>query len=309
MTSAGIHHVTAISGAAPRTLAFYTGTLGLRLVKKTVNFDDPGTWHFYFGDAAGSPGSILTVFPWAGARQGRLGVGETQETMLRVPQASLGFWAQRLLEAGVDHDTPTSRFGESRIDLRDPDGMRLSLVAVAGAGAEPAREADGIPADHAIRGVHGVTLLLADADPTARILTGVLGFVRTETDGALTRFVAGGDGIGRIVDIRAVGGFPRGALGRGTVHHVAFRAADDAGQAAMVEALGALGIAATEQKDRAYFRSVYFREPGGVLFEIATDGPGFAVDEAADALGTTLRLPAFLEPHRARIEQALPETA
>jgi glyoxalase family protein len=187
--------------------------------------------------------------------------------------------------------------------------MRLSLVAVAGAGAEPAREADGIPADHAIRGVHGVTLLLADADPTARILTGVLGFVRTETDGALTRFVAGGDGIGRIVDIRAVGGFPRGALGRGTVHHVAFRAADDAGQAAMVEALGALGIAATEQKDRAYFRSVYFREPGGVLFEIATDGPGFAVDEAADALGTTLRLPAFLEPHRARIEQALPETA
>jgi glyoxalase family protein len=308
MPSAGIHHVTAISGPAPRTLAFYTGTLGLRLVKKTVNFDDPGTWHFYFGDAAGSPGSILTVFPWANARKGRLGIGETQETLLRVPSSAIGWWTGRLLEAGVDHDTPSTLFGETRITLRDPDGMRLALVGVPGITTGTGWASDTVPAEHAISGVHGVTLLLGETGPTARILTEVLGFAEVATEGAVKRYAAAGDGIGRFIDIRAVGGFPRGALGRGTVHHVAFRAADDAAQADMVARLGSLGLGVTEQKDRNYFRSVYFREPGGVLFEIATDDPGFAVDEPADALGSALRLPGFLEPHRAAIERALPAT-
>jgi glyoxalase family protein len=306
MASAGIHHVTAISGAAPRTLAFYTGTLGLRLVKRTVNFDDPGTWHFYFGDATGAPGSILTVFPWANARQGRLGTGETQETMLRVPAAAIGWWAHRLVEAGVDHDTPATRFGETVLAFRDPDGMRLALVGCPGIESEPGWSTGPVPAEHAVRGVHGVVLLVADAAPTARILTSVLGFEPGGSEGAVGRYVVPGEGPGRVVDLRAVGGFPRGALGRGSVHHVAFRAADDAAQAAIVARLAAAGLGVTEQKDRTYFRSVYLREPGGVLFEIATDGPGFAVDEAPDGLGTALQLPAFLEDRRAAIAATLP---
>ncbi|WP_181702107.1 ring-cleaving dioxygenase [Chthonobacter albigriseus] len=308
MSTPGIHHVTAISGPARRNLAFYTEVLGLRLVKKTVNFDDPGTYHLYFGDEAGSPGSIITFFPWAHAAPGRIGIGETQETLLRVPQESLGWWMHRLIEKGVEHDKPEKRFGETIVGFKDPDGMRLALVGIAGAAGEPAWAGSPVPVEHAIRGTYGVTLLLADAAPTARILTNVLGFQTEGTEGVITRLRAPSAAAGAVVDLRAVGGFPRGRLGRGTVHHVAFRAADDAAQAAMVKRLREEhGIAATEQKDRNYFRSVYFREPGGVLFEIATDAPGFAADEAADALGTALKLPAFLESRRSVIETTLPD--
>jgi glyoxalase family protein len=300
----GIHHVTAISGAATRNLDFHTRLLGLRLVKKTVNFDDPGTYHLYYGDERGTPGSILTFFPWAHAAQGRLGTGETQETAFRVPTAALGYWTHRFVEKGVPHQLE-KRFGESVLGFSDPDGMRFALVGVPGAEAESAWAHGDIPAEQAIRGFHGVTLLVADAAPTARVLTEVLGFRQAARDGALTRYHADAT-LGGHVDLREVGDFPRGKLGRGSVHHVAFRAADDAAQAAMAQSAVKLGLHVTEQKDRNYFRSVYFREPGGVLFEIATDDPGFAVDEPLASLGTALKLPRFLESRRAELEAKLP---
>jgi glyoxalase family protein len=300
----GIHHVTAISGAAERNLDFYTHVLGLRLVKKTVNFDDPGTYHLYYGDEHGTPGTILTFFPWAHAAPGRLGTGEAQETAFRLPAASLGYWTQRLVEKGVPHALE-KRFGETVLTFIDPDAMRLALIGVAGAEGEGAWREGAVPAEHAIRGFHGVTLLLADAAPTARVLTDVLSLREIAREGALTRYQADA-ALGGHVDLREVGGFPRGKLGRGSVHHVAFRAADDATQAAMAERAVALGLHVTEQKDRNYFRSVYFREPGGVLFEIATDDPGFTVDEPLASLGQALKLPRFLEPRRAELAAKLP---
>ena len=304
----GIHHVTAIAGPARRNLEFYTRVLGQRLVKKTVNFDDPGTYHFYFGDEVGQPGTILTFFPWAHVAPGRQGVGETQETAYRIPAGSLGYWTERFITAGVPHDAPEKRFGETVLPFRDPDGLRLALVAVAGAENEPAWAGSDIPAEHAIRGFHGVTLMLDRTEATGAILTDVLGFEAKGTEGNVSRFVAPGAVHGGTIDLRAVGGFLPARLGAGSVHHVAFRASGDEEQRAMVDRLLANhGIRATEQLDRNYFRSVYFREPGGVLFEIATDDPGFAVDEPVASLGDTLKLPAGLERHRARIEEVLPD--
>ena len=301
----GIHHVTAISGAPERNLDFYSRVLGLRLVKKTVNFDDPGTYHLYYGDEQGTPGTILTFFPWAHAAQGRLGAGETQETAFRVQAAALGYWMHRFIEKGVTHGALEKRFGDTVLPFSDPDGMHFALVGAAGAENEPGWRGGGIPAEHAIRGFHGVTLLLGKAAPTATVLTDVLGFRAGGAEGALARYLTD-EAFGGHVDLREVGDFPRGKLGRGSVHHIAFRAPSDAVQAAMAEKAVALGLHVTEQKDRNYFRSVYFREPGGVLFEIATDDPGFAVDEPAESLGRALKLPRFLEPRRAELEAKLP---
>ncbi|MEF2551268.1 ring-cleaving dioxygenase [Aurantimonas sp. A2-1-M11] len=307
MGAIGIHHVTAIAGPALRNLDFYTRTLGLRLVKKTVNFDDPGTYHLYYGDEAGQPGTILTFFPWDHAAPGRLGVGETQEIVFCVPEAAIGFWSHRMIEKGVPHEPLIKRFGETVLAFRDPDGMRLALVARSGVDAASGRSTPDIPADHAIRGFHGVSLLIEEAQPTAAILTDVLGFRETARENSLIRFT-GDAAFGRIVDLRAVGGFLKPRFGAGTVHHVAFRAADDAAQAKMVRKLADNhGITATEQKDRNYFRSVYFHEPGHILFEIATDAPGFAIDEAPAELGQALKLPPFLEERRAEIESRLPD--
>ena len=307
MSHIGLHHVTAIAGPAARNLTFYTQVLGMRLVKKTVNFDDPGTYHLYYGDEGGRPGTILTFFPWEHAAPGRVGIGETQETSFRIPEASLGFWTHRLVEKGVAHEGARRRFGATSIPLKDPDGMRIALVAVPGIEGEPGWSDGGVPAEHAIRGVHGVNLLLEDATPTAAILTGVLGFEKGPSEGTTTRYVAPGAGVGGIVDLHHAGGFLPGRSGAGTVHHIAFRS-DEAGQAAMAKKLAdEHGITTTEQKDRNYFRSVYFREPGGVLFEIATDDPGFAIDEPAAELGRNLKLPAGLEKSRAQIEAVLPE--
>lgn len=306
----GIHHVTAIAGPARRNLDFYGRVLGLRLVKKTVNFDDPGTYHLYYGDDAAAPGSILTFFPWEHAAPGRLGVGETQETVFRVPEGAIGYWAHRLVEHGVPHDVPVKRFGETVLAFRDPDGMRLSVVGVPGIEAEPAWAEGGIPAEHAIRGFHGVSLLVADAAPTGAILSDVFGFQEIGREGTLVRYRAEGAPMGNIVDLRVAGGFLPARQGAGSVHHIAFRAADDAAQEEMVRKLAENhGIRTTEQRDRNYFRSVYFREPGHVLFEIATDVPGFAVDEPADSLGQALKLPPGLEAQRARIEAVLPALA
>jgi len=304
----GLHHVTAISGPARRNLDFYTRTLGLRLVKKTVNFDDPSTYHLYYGDGYAAPGSILTFFPWEHAAPGRLGIGETQETVLRIPAQSIGFWAHRLVEHGVAHEQPRRRFGETVLAFRDPDGMRLALVGIPGLETAPAWGGGEIPPEHAIRGFQSVSLMVADAEPTAAILGDVFGFREIAREDSLVRYQAGdGRVAGQIIDLRIAGGFLPARQGAGSVHHIAFRAADDAEQERMVRLLAENhGQRTTEQRDRNYFRSVYFREPGGVLFEIATDQPGFAVDEAQASLGQALKLPPGLEPQRARIEALLP---
>jgi glyoxalase family protein len=311
----GIHHVTAIAGRAARNLDFFTRTLGLRLVKKTVNFDDPGTYHFYYGDEVGHPGTILTFFPWEQAAPGRVGVGLTQQTAFRVPVGSIGYWAHRFIDKGVAYEPLEKRFGEPVLPFTDTDGMSLALVGVgagvdvgveAGAASEPAWSNGDVPAEHAIRGFHGVTLMLDDAARTGAILTDVLGFAAAGREGQTVRFRAR-EGIGGVLDIRQAKGFLPGRMGRGSVHHVAFRAADDAAQADMARRLRENhGLHPTEQLDRQYFRSVYFREPGGILFEIATDQPGFAIDEPVAALGQNLKLPGFLEPRRREIEAVLP---
>jgi len=303
----GIHHVTAIAGDPLKNFDFYTRDLGLRFVKKTVNFDDPSTYHFYYGDKTGSPGSILTFFPWAGAPAGRRGVGETHQTAFRVPLRSLGYWTQRFIEKGIAHEGLEKCFGEPVLPFTDPDGMALALVGVAGAENEPGWSNGDIPSEHAIRGFQGVTLLLDSVDKTAAILADVFGYREVAREGSVIRFAAAGDANDTVVDIYEAKGFLRGRQGRGSVHHIAFRAADDEQQAAMAEKLiRSYGQHPTEQKDRNYFRSIYFREPGGVLFEIATDIPGFAVDEPVETLGRDLKLPKFLEPHRKEIENVLP---
>jgi glyoxalase family protein len=310
MVHNGIHHVTAIAGPARRNVDFYTRVLGLRLVKKTVNFDDPGSYHLYYGDEGGQPGTILTFFPWEHVAAGRLGIGETQETVFRVPEGSIGYWTHRFIDKGVAHQALEKRFGETVLSFKDPDGMRLALVGLPGIAAEPAWTGTDVPAEHAIRGFHSVSLLLEDAAPTGAILTDVLGFAEVAREGSLVRYKAGDTMLGGIVDIRIAGGFLPARMGGGSVHHVAFRAADDAAQAAMVAKLADNhGIRTTEQKDRNYFRSVYFREPGHVLFEIATDEPGFAADEPVERLGEALKLPPFLEPRRQDIEAVLPAVA
>ncbi len=306
-TAHGIHHITAIAGPAQRNLDFYTRVLGLRLVKKTVNFDDPGTYHFYFGDETGQPGTILTFFPWAHVAPGRLGVGETQESVFRVPEGALGYWLHRLVENGVAHQAPIERFGEKVIPFTDVDGMRLALVGVPGIESEPAWTAGTVPADYAIRGFHSASLLVADTAPTGAILTDVLGFTEVAREGDLVRYRAGATQIGGIVDLRGAGGFLPARMGGGSVHHIAFRAKDDAEEMEMARKLiENHGLAPTEQKDRNYFRSIYFREPGHILFEIATDVPGFAADEPVASLGAALKLPSFLEPRRTAIEEVLP---
>jgi len=303
----GIHHVTAIAGDPVKNLSLYTRDLGLRFVKKTVNFDDPLTYHFYYGDETGSPSTILTFFPWTDVPAGQRGVGETHQTAFRVPLRSIGYWTQRFIEKGIPHQTLEKRFGQSVLPFTDQDGMALALVGVADAENEPGWSNGNIPSEHAIRGFQGVTLLLDSAEKTGAILTDVFGFREVARDGSVIRFAAAGDVKGSIVDIYEAKGISRGRQGRGSVHHIAFRATDDAQQAQMAEKLiRTHGRHPTEQKDRNYFRSIYFREPGGALFEIATESPGFAVDEAVEALGRDLKLPKFLEPRRKEIEGVLP---
>jgi glyoxalase family protein len=303
----GIHHVTAISGAASCNLEFYTRALGLRFVKKTVNFDDPGTYHLYYGDEAGHPGTILTFFPWEHASPGRAGVGLTQQTAFRVPARSIAYWTHRLIEKGVADGTVGKRFGQTVLEFTDPDGMGLALVGVAGAETEQAWSSGEVPAEHAIRGFQGTTLMLDSAGPTGAVLTGVLGFKEVGREDGYVRYQAS-DPVGGIIDIREAKGFLPGHMGRGSVHHIAFRAKDDAEQAEMAKKLTAdHNLHVTQQLDRQYFRSIYFREPGGIIFEIATDQPGFAVDEPVESLGQQLKLPAFLEPRRSRIEAVLPK--
>jgi catechol 2,3-dioxygenase-like lactoylglutathione lyase family enzyme len=300
----GIHHVTAISGEPQRNADFYAGVLGLRLVKKTVNFDDPETYHLYYGDGAGSPGTIMTFFPWAHAPRGRVGAGQLIVTSFSIPATSLGYWTERLVEKGVRFEKPRDRFGETVLTFEDPDGLRIELVA-----AEDGRagySGGPTPAEHSVRGIHHVALAVEATERTAELMADHLGFRQVEETEGRVRFAAGAGAPGDLVDVIGASGFPRGSMGVGTVHHVAFRVPDEEAQLAVREEVAALGYNVTPVLDRNYFRSIYFREPGGVLFEIATDPPGFAADEDPDHLGETLKLPPWLENNRERIEAALP---
>lgn len=304
----GIHHVTAIAGDPQRNLDFYAGVLGLRFVKCTVNFDDPHTYHFYFGDDVGHPGSIMTFFPWPRARRGRQGTGQVAVTSFAVLPGALGFWLERLLKHGVSYKGPIKRgAGEQVLAFSDPDHLMLEIVTHAGAEARSAwGEAPGISRDSAIRGFHSVTLWEEAADATERVLVETLGFRAVSQEGATRRYAAGDGGPGTIVDVRTIGGFVSGQPGGGTVHHVAWRVDDDRAQLAMRSQIVQAGHEPTPVIDRTYFHSVYFREPGGVLFEIATDSPGFAIDEPISHLGEQLMLPPQYEAHRSEIEAVLP---
>ena len=305
--TAGIHHVTGIASDPQRNLDFYAGTLGLRLVKRTVNFDDPTTYHFYFGDETGKPGTILTFFPWPDARRGRQGGGQVAVSSFAIPPSSVGFWIERLIRKRVEFEQPTARYDEERvIAFKDHEGFMGELVAHPSVAATEGWSGGGVPPEHAIRGLYSVTLWLDANELTGQLLTRTLGFRLAREQGSIFRYTAGDGGMGSIVDLRCVPGIWRGVMGAGTVHHVAFRAASEDEQKEVRTELTALGYNVTPQLDRDYFKSIYFREPGGVLFEIATDAPGFAVDEDANSLGQTLKLPEWLEPRRFEIEALLP---
>jgi glyoxalase family protein len=301
----GIHHVTAITGDAPGNVDFYTRVLGLRLVKKTINYDDPGTYHFYFGDATGRPGTILTFFPWPTARRGRHGTGQVGLVAFQIPQNATGYWIDRLKPLGVTTSSPFRRFDEEVLTLLDPDGLPLELIA-----SQAAPEADpwlrsGVPAEVAIRGFSHPTLVLEGFERTAQLLTEVFGMRPAQQAGQRFRFL-GGEGLGGQVDVEVRPSEARGGMGAGVVHHIAWRASNDAEQLAWRETLVAYGLDVTPVIDRQYFHSIYFREPGGILFEIATDPPGFTLDESPEALGGELKLPTWLESQRGKIEQMLP---
>ncbi|RLM63734.1 ring-cleaving dioxygenase [Halorubrum sp. Atlit-26R] len=312
----GIHHVTCVAGDPQRNLDFWVETLGLRLVKRSINQDDPGTYHFFYGDAEGTPGTSMTFFPWTDLPEGEVGAGQVSRTAFRVPEGSLDYWEARFDERGVDYDAREERFGETVLPFRDPDGLPVELVEVEIPDDDPTTAWTAfVPESAAIRGFHSVTLWLDDAERTERLLeTMGLTEADSETDVATggeddaatdrnrTRFAAGG-AVGRYVDV--VETDRSGSSGRGTVHHVAFQTPTDADQSAMRDAVASMGLRPTEQIDRHWFRSVYFREFAGVLFELATADPGYASDEPLDALGERLVLPGRFEDRRDEIESGL----
>lgn len=300
----GLHHLTAIATDAQANIDFYSGLLGLRLVKKTVNFDDPSAYHLYYGDEAGTPGSIITFFYWPGARRGQVGSGQTSGINFSAPENSLEYWNERLQRHAVATERRT-RFGENVLAFSDPDGIPVEIVSV----PDDARHGwtgAGVPAEFALRGMHTAELTVSDSGPTSELLTEQMGYTLVRREDNRARFEAAPGGSGRYVDVIGGAGAPRGSGGAGTIHHIAFRVADDAAELAMQERLMQGGFHVSDVRNRDYFRSIYYRERGGILFEIATDIPGFAVDEPAESLGTALKLPKQFEHARAEIEAALP---
>ena len=303
----GLHHITAIAGDAQRNYDFYTKTLGFRLVKKTVNFDDPQTYHFYFGNEVGTPGTILTFFPWANVRQGKNGAGMATEIGYSVPKGSLDFWKARFEKLDVRHDSGSERFGEKYIGFQDPDGLWLNLIETKQKDKRIGWETTEINADVAIKGFHTVTLTLNDIKATAAILTEVFGYKQLEQDDNLYRYQTDAVENAALVDLLEMPQAQRGLNAGGTNHHVAFRVKDEKTLMAFREKIVARGLQITEKINRDYFFSLYFREPGGVLFEIATDNPGFATDETVESLGSSLQLPNQYKTMRDKIEKGLPK--
>jgi len=302
----GIHHITAIAGNAKRNHDFYTRVLGLRLVKKTVNFDDPGTYHFYYGDEQGTPGTILTFFPWEGIVQGRRGSRQATEIGYSVPAGSLAFWQDRFEKNNVIYNKPAEKFGQKYLTFLDPDGLKFELTEVE---ADTRKQwlTSEIGTENAVYGFHHVTITANKIEATAQVLTELLGYQLAATEVNRHRFVTDAVEYAAIVDIVEAPGEPIGHVAGGSVHHVAFRVKDEETLMHYRDRALAMGLHITEKIDRNYFYSLYFREPGGVLFEIATDNPGFTVDEPLEELGSNLKLPAQYEADRQEIESVLPK--
>lgn len=300
----GIHHVTAIASDPQANIDFYSGLLGLRLVKKTVNFDDPSAYHIYYGDETGAPGTIVTFFYWPGkASRGRIGSGQMTRISFSAAPAALDFWQDRLQRHGIAIQRQ-NRFAEDVIAFADPDGIPIEIVGV---DHDPRSGWKGgeVPPDFVLRGLHYAELTVRNTDPTERLLTHEMGFRLVRRDGNRSRFEAGAGGSGAFIDLIELP-LPFGMSGVGTVHHIAWRLADDAGQLDMHARLSTAGYAVSPVRDRTYFHSIYYREYGSILFEIATDSPGFAIDEEVASLGTALKLPQQFEPNRSKIEGSLP---
>lgn len=302
----GLHHITAIADNAKRNIDFYTGVLGLRLVKKTVNFDDPGTYHFYFGNEQGDPGTILTFFPWEGIGKGRQGAGMATHIGYAVPEGSLDFWKNRLKEHQVAFQEDEI-FGEKLISFTDPDGLQIQFIEPSTKDNRSVWTTAEIKDENALKGFHNITLSLKEADPTLRVLTDILGYTVQGQENGRYRLSTDSIGTANIVDILADPNLSFGRNAAGTNHHVAFRVKDDNILMDYREKVLSAGLDITPKINRDYFFSLYFREPGGVLFEIATDNPGFTIDEPLESLGTDLKLPKQYENHRSEIEASLPK--
>ncbi|MFP9114464.1 ring-cleaving dioxygenase [Flavobacterium sp. RHBU_3] len=303
----GLHHITAIAGNAKQNHDFYTKILGQRLVKKTVNFDDPGTYHFYYGNEHGTPGTLLTFFPWEGIGKGTPGNGMATEITYSVPAGSLEFWEQRFKENNVSFGEKGERFGETYLPFTDPDGLNLSFIIPKSADNREAFTTPEITIDTAVKGFHSTTLSLDKIEPTAKILTEIFGYTLLAQEGNRYRFVTDAVENANYIDLLEIPGGKRGYNAGGTNHHVAFRVPDEETQMAFRELILEKNFGITPKIDRDYFYSLYFREPGGVLFEIATDNPGFTVDEPLNELGTHLKLPKQHEYLREQLEQTLPK--
>lgn len=305
----GLHHITAVAGNAQRNFDFYTKVLGLRLVKKTVNFDDPGTYHFYYGDEKGTPGTILTFFPWEGIQQGYGGTGMATEIGYSVDKASIPFWKERFKQFNVNHGEVAERFGEVVLPFQDPDGLKLTLVATGLNDERSAWTTTEIKKERAFKGFHSITLTLKNITATAAILTDIFHYKLMSSEANRHRYITDAIGSANIVDLLETPHERPGLVAKGTNHHIAFRVKDDKVLMEFHHKVAASGLHITNKIDRNYFYSLYFREPGGVLFEIATDNPGFAVDEPVNELGTHLKLPPQFEKNRKRIEEILPVIA
>lgn len=305
-TILGIHHITAIAGDAQRNFDFYANVLGLRFIKKTVNFDDPGTYHFYFGDEIGSAGTILTFFPWGeGIQQARRGAGMATEIGYSVPKGSLDFWIERFEKYNVTYNKPSEKFGEKYVTFLDPDGLKLELIESATEDNRTPWETAEINAAVALKGFHNITLTLNKIEATATILTEIFGYKLVEKAVNRSRYATTAVATAAIVDLVELPEEKRGHVANGSVHHVAFRVTDDESLMHFHKIISEKGYGITPQIDRQYFHSLYFREPGGVLFEIATDNPGFTVDETLENLGKELKLPPQYDPRRQEIEAHL----
>lgn len=302
----GLHHITAIADNAKRNLDFYTQVLGVRLVKKTVNFDDPGTYHFYFGNEEGTPGTILTFFPWEGIGKGTNGSGLATHIGYSVPKGSLEFWKSRLQQFNVQVEE-SEIFGEKLISFKDPDGLQLQFIESSTPDDRKVWTTDDIKDDNALKGFHNITLTLKKADPTIKVLTDIFGYDLQKQEGERYRFATDAIETANLVDIIENDKIVTGRNAAGTNHHVAFRVKNDQVLMEFREKVMSAGLSITPKIDRDYFYSLYFREPGGVLFEIATDNPGFTVDEPLNELGTNLKLPKQHEGLRSRIEEVLPK--
>ncbi|TYP93414.1 glyoxalase family protein [Fodinibius salinus] len=305
MAEKGIHHITAIAGDPQRNYEFYTQVMGLRLVKKTVNFDDPSSYHLYYGNESGDPGSIITFFTWPHMQKGKPDRGQVVSVAFAVPTTSKQFWIEHLEDQDVSFEDPFERFGKEVIGFQDPDGLYVELVFSPGVDGTEGWGEGVVPQKHAIRGIHGVSLAEKNYEGTGRLLEYELGFELTDQLDNRYYYTSGSE-IGSVIEV--IDQFqPNGRAGRGTVHHIAFRSEDEQEQQAICEQLYHKGYHLTEVKDRTYFKSVYFHEPGGILFEVATDPPGFTVDENLEDLGSSLTLPDNLEPYRHKLEADLPE--